>query len=126
MTPAPGYTAAVAEYFRRAPLPFAGACRGRAGSQQAGALVDVRAGIRDGRLSAPAFRAFGCPHIIAACSLLAERLDGAPVEKLVDPALPELWGELEIPSEKAGKLLILQDALHALYRECRRGGPATG
>ena len=123
--PATEYPALVGEYFARAPQPFTGRYRGRAGSITAGALVEVRVDVADGRLGAPAFRAFGCPHIIAACSLLAERLDGQPVESLVDQALPELWHELEVPAEKAGKMLILQDALRALHDDCSREGSGS-
>ena len=112
------YAAPVAEYFARPPQPLAGHYRACAGSVSAGALVEVRADMEEGRLSRPVFRAFGCPHIIAACNLLAERLDGEPVEMLVDPALPDMWQVLEVPVEKAGKMLILQDALLSLHEAC--------
>ncbi|MBT8422680.1 MAG: hypothetical protein HKN56_06605 [Gammaproteobacteria bacterium] len=104
----------MADWFAREPAPLSG-FRGIAGSQAQGTQVLAAVQTEGGRVAKLAFRAFACPHIIAACHLLADRLAGESVEALVDPALPERLQELEIPVEKAGKILILQDALRACY-----------
>lgn len=112
------YNAAVADWFNRAARPLAGV-QGAAGSVAQGTRVRVAVTLEGGgesqKLAKVAFRAFACPHIIAACNLLAAQLPGERPEALVDPALPERLQELEIPVEKAGKILILQDALRACH-----------
>ena len=113
----PVYNDAVAAWFRQEPRPLEGVS-GIAGSEEQGARVVAAARIEGGSVANLAFRAFACPHIIAACNLLAERLTGQAPEALVDPALPEHLQELEIPVEKTGKILILQDALRACYEAC--------
>ena len=105
------YAPQVAEYFGRSnPVPGAD-LRGEAGSMAQGALISVGAAVVEGRLQSVGFRVFACPHIIAACHRAAELLEGAPPEALLELPLDELQQEFEIPVEKAGKLLILKDAL---------------
>jgi hypothetical protein len=54
---------------------------------------------------------FGCPHTRAACDRAVQLLTGAPVAQLglLEPL--SLGAGLGIPPEKAGRLLIIQDAL---------------
>ncbi len=122
------YSAAVAERFRRAPIAQPdGCCSGEAGSERAGARVRFFACAESGRLAQVGFRASACPHIIAACSLVAERLEGRPVSDMLDPAATAGLDELEIPVEKTGKILILQDALQACWGDfqSRQGAGAS-
>ena len=122
------YNQTVTERFGRAATALGTGFEGRAGSPEEGAVVHFAADVADGRLHNVGFRACACPHIIAACSVVAERLAGARPEQLVDPALLEVLKELEIPVEKTGKILILQDALSACYAdfEGRRAAGASG
>lgn len=113
----PVYNEAVAGWFAREPRPLEGVL-GTAGSPEQGARVVAAARVKGGRLVSLGFRAFACPHIIAACSLLSERLVGEPAEALAAPMLADWLQELEIPVEKAGKILILQDALRGCYEAC--------
>ena len=109
----PRYAAAVGDYFGP---PVRGCGRdlaGEAGSVGQGAWVRVAADEVSGHLQNVGFRVFGCPHIIALCNRVAELLEGAPVAELREIALDELAREFEIPVEKAGKLLIVKDALAA-------------
>jgi hypothetical protein len=111
------YSARVEEYFWRPLRPLGADIRGVAGSMQSGTVVVVAADILSGRLHKLGFRVFACPHIIAACNCLAERLDGAPVEALFTASVAPLVAEFDIPVEKAGKLLILQDAMRACFAD---------
>jgi len=120
------YPVTVAQRFRAAPRPMGTALRGAAGSCEQGVLIQVGADVATGRLHKVGFRAFACPHIIAGCDLLAEQLEGQPVEALLEPALLDALKKLEIPAEKAGKILILQDALqdcYAAYTALESGSP---
>jgi NifU-like protein involved in Fe-S cluster formation len=106
---APGHAGALA--------PGAGIeVRGIAGDRDQGAQVEFRARIAAGRIAAIVFRAYGCPHTIAACSLLAGELEGQPAEALGAFEPRAVAARLEAPPEKLGRLLVIQDAL----RSCRR------
>lgn len=71
--------------------------------------VQVHAGtIREAR-----FRAYGCPHTIAAASLTAESLRGASTHALREFDVGALRRALNVPKEKLGKLLRIEDALRA-------------
>jgi len=59
------------------------------------------------------FRAFGCPHTIAAASWTAESLRGAPISALLSFDVDAPRRALSVPKEKLGKLLRIEDALRA-------------
>lgn len=66
---------------------------------------------RTGNIADLRFSVFGCPHTIAAADWIAERLQGAPVAALRRLDLPAAARALAIPRDKAGKLLLIEDAL---------------
>jgi NifU-like protein involved in Fe-S cluster formation len=87
-----------------------GIFRGSAGQQQRGTWVQFDIQVQGGRILEARFQAFGCPHTIAVASWLAQQASGAPLR----PALPEpiqsLRARFEVPQEKLGRLLIIEDA----------------
>ena len=89
---------------------LSGAC-GAAGSRESGTEVVFRMQVENGRISQMCFQAYGCPHTIAACELAVEGLLGQLPGALGswDPGTAAEW--LDIPVEKTGKLLLIQDAL---------------
>lgn len=87
---------------------------GRAGSDTAGAQYRLSARVRDGRFLEVRFEGYGCPHTIAAASLLTEQLAGAPVEQASRWTWRSVQQLLDMPAEKRGRLLILEDALRSL------------
>ncbi len=105
-------------FFARPPGPLAPATgkgllvRGTAGRPETGTRVAFAALLSGGRIEALHYGVYGCPYTVAACSLAAERLRGQPVARLgsLDPG--ELAAALMVPRERAGSLLIVQDALH--------------
>lgn len=122
------YAAAVERHFREpsnvGPLAEACACRGEAGSPARGAWIVIEARIDGGMVRGIAFQAFGCPHVIAACSRATEILGDGPVTRLAhfDPGV--LIADLAIPPEKLGSLLILQDALRNCFADWDTTQPA--
>lgn len=122
----PLYTDKVGEYFRRPARPMGTDIRGVAGSEQCGTWIEFAADLQDQRLHKLGFRAFACPHIIAACNRVAELLEGGPVQALNELHIGELQTEFDIPVEKAGKLLILQDAVQACYNDYQARRKASG
>ena len=79
-----------------------------------GACIRLSAGIRGGTIRAATFRAWGCPHLIAAVDLACEQMTGRPVQSLENLDLDHITKELCIPAEKAGRILLLEDALATL------------
>ncbi|MFW2404733.1 MAG: iron-sulfur cluster assembly scaffold protein [Gammaproteobacteria bacterium] len=130
----PRYSPAVARHFSRpvnvGPLGGSGdnMFTGTAGRRDIGAHVRFEAEIEAGRILRVAFQAYGCPHTIAACSLATQGLEGAPAEALVGVDVDALRSALDVPVEKTGRLLIVQDALHDCFHawENRRLADSRG
>ncbi len=116
------YNDAVGKYFLHPPLEAGSDLRGEAGSLAQGVWVCVSADVQDGILRNAGFRAFACPHIIAACNRVMEHLEGRPAGALCEVEPEVLQIQFDIPVEKAGKLLILKDALLACYADYQAGG----
>ena len=94
---------------------------GGAGDTGRGARVEFEARVRGGRIVECRFRAYGCPHVIAAASWVAEQAEGRVIGDTawLDPRrLAEL---LEAPPHKLGSLLVVEDA----FRACVSGPPAA-
>lgn len=88
--------------------------RGAAGSREQGTWVQFDLQIGSGEsgeiLEAVRFLAFACPHVIAVCDWIA----GQGVGFAPKPGLPEsvhsLRERFDMPIEKLGRLLIVEDA----------------
>ncbi len=88
--------------------------RGQAGSREHGTWVqfDVRT-VPSGGVStvdAVAFLAFGCPHVIAVADWLAEHAVGRPLDRRLPEDVAVLQRRFELPADKLGRLLIVEDA----------------
>ena len=91
----------------------------------AGCRVRLAAAEEAGRLAAVRFRAFGCPHLVAAAEAFCADVEGQPVTALREPRVQALMARLAVPVGKTGRLLLLEDAAEALARKllgCRDGG----
>ncbi len=62
------------------------------------------------------FRVFGCPHMLAAAGWVAEALQGREANALRELDMHEIRKTLDLPLEKLGKLLVLEDALQACWQ----------
>ena len=89
---------------------------GTAGSVARGAQVTLSARI-GGVVREARFLAYGCPHLIAAASWLSERLRGCTQQDLSGWGWREAAEVLQVPAEKYGRLLVLEDAVQALLRD---------
>jgi NifU-like protein involved in Fe-S cluster formation len=87
-----------------------GVFRGAAGNREQGVWVqfDLQAGA--GRLLTARFLAFGCPHTIAIASWLASQAAGKTLKPALPESIPDLRTRFELPVEKMGRLLIIEDA----------------
>lgn len=123
---APRYSDAVRALFRE--LPGAGdvsAGGGAVGSGEAAALdrgawVRFTARIGGGRFTEFRFRAFGCPHTLAAAAWVASRLADATLAAATALDAAAVARELDVPAQKMGRLLVVEDALRALLADLGR------
>lgn len=92
-----------------------------AAESAAGCRVRLSAAEVGGRLSAVRFRAFGCPHLVAAAEAFCADVEGRPIPALREPKVPGLMERLAVPVEKTGRLLLLENAAGALAHELLEG-----
>lgn len=93
-----------------------------AGSREQGATFHLSAQVAGAAIAAVRVETYGCPHCIAAGSWISERLAGASIEELANWNWREIATALEVPAEKRGRLLILEDAIHRLAVAWRKHG----
>lgn len=98
------------------PAEYTDTSSAEAGESDFGARVRLMLAQRDGRILAMRFRAWGCPHLIAAAETVCERFTGETVESLARFEPQRLMTMLAVPVEKSGRILLLEDALRLLYR----------
>jgi NifU-like protein involved in Fe-S cluster formation len=91
----------------------AGVFVGTAGSQAEGAEVRFWLKSGGGRIQAISFRAYGCPHTIAAAAWVAQHARGLMLADVDRTTWLEVERALAIPPQKRGRLLIVEDSLKA-------------
>lgn len=121
------YSAAVLERVRDP--KFAGALprdethvgTGEAGSLDEGTMtrIQVRVG-PTGHIVDAVFKVFGCSAAIASASLVAERLQNAPVAAVDDLDALTVTAELQLPLERAGVAGMAVRAARAAIEDWRR------
>ena len=89
--------------------------QGRAGRVPDGTQVLFELKIADGIVKSARFSAYGCPHTVAVVSWVCEVLEGSrPDAGLL--GTPADWArKFDVPAEKLGRLLIVEDALLAVF-----------
>ncbi|HEV2701628.1 MAG TPA: iron-sulfur cluster assembly scaffold protein [Steroidobacteraceae bacterium] len=91
--------------------------RGEAGTRSAEAWVRLHLLVSADTVIEARFQALGCPHTLATASWLVGQLAGRRRSQ-VQPGSPQLWARtLAVPVEKLGRLLIIEDALHAALQQ---------
>ena len=119
------YSDEVLALFERLPgsaVPDAGAgvaVTGEAAALERGAWVRFDARVGEGHVLACDFRAWGCPHVLAAAARTAAGLRGSALAQAKPVAAREMLQALGAPAEKLGRLLIVEDAAAALLAAAR-------
>jgi NifU-like protein involved in Fe-S cluster formation len=104
------YSPAVVRHFdapkwaRELPRDTPGLVSGDAEDRTLHVWIRFQLQVRDGVVRAVGFRAFGCPHTVAAANVVAEWLE-----------VRALCAHLAVPVEKLGKLLRIEDAVAACW-----------
>ena len=87
-----------------------GVFRGAAGKREEGTWVQFDLQCESGTLRAARFLAFACPHTIAVSAWLAEQSIGKAVTRALPESVQSLRDRFDVPVEKMGRLLIIEDA----------------
>jgi hypothetical protein len=88
-----------------------GVARGEAGREQRGTRVRFALRRSGSTIIEARFQAYGCPHTLAVCEWLAQRLEAGEGPQVGTPT--EWARKLNIPAAKLGRLLVVEDALRA-------------
>ncbi len=114
------YSELTQRYFEQSPnagiLQGLGVGSAMAGSEAAGTLVQFHVQILQQHITAARFLAFGCPHVIAVASWLTETCVGRRVQETLPENVHALQRRFEVPVEKMGRLLVIEDAWIAAIR----------
>jgi NifU-like protein involved in Fe-S cluster formation len=86
---------------------------GEAEDRSLNVWVRYQVGLRGGEIDSVRFAAYGCPHFVAAADWHAAQLEGRPSAALAEPDTRGAREALGVPTEKLGKLLVIENALAA-------------
>ncbi len=84
-----------------------------------GVHLRLAATVDNGTIQALRFRAWGCPHVIAACEYFCAEHEGRPVGALGELHASNIMRNLSVPVEKTGRILVLEDVVRLLERAIR-------
>jgi len=84
-----------------------------------GVRVQLFADLEAGNIAALRFKAWGCPHVIAAAEALCAEFEGRPIADLDAFSAAALMQSLSIPVEKTGRILVIEDAVRSLGKQLR-------
>lgn len=99
---------------------------GEASGGGAGHKVVLAAELTGNTMTRLRFRVFGCPHLIAGADALCSRFEGLEPTALREFSVADLMNSLEVPVEKTGRMLLLEDAVQALAEAIRREQTGSG
>jgi len=90
---------------------------GEAGSAALGTWVRLKVQIQGARVTNARFRVYGCPHTVAATVWLTRHIQGRAAADLLPEGIARLCEPLEVPAEKLGRLLIIEDVVRACEQQ---------
>ena len=115
------YSPAVQRHFtaptraRELPAGVAGLVAGEAEDRTLHVWIRFQLQLVEDVVAAAGFQAFGCPHTVAAASVVADWLEGRSIEVARAIDVKTVCAELDVPTEKLGKLLRIEDAVAACW-----------
>ncbi len=92
---------------------------GEAIAVERGAWVRFEARVEAGRIAECVFRAWGCPHVLAAAAWVASEARARAIADSASFDASRLARELDAPAEKMGRMLVVEDAFRALLERAR-------
>ena len=79
-----------------------------------GVRLQLFAAVSKDRIQTLRFRAWGCPHVIAAAESFCADFEGRPASELAGFSSALLMQSLPVPVEKTGRILVIEDAVRSL------------
>ncbi|MBT8068711.1 MAG: iron-sulfur cluster assembly scaffold protein [Gammaproteobacteria bacterium] len=90
-----------------------------------GVRLELSGTVRDNIIRDLRFKAWGCPHLIAACESFCAGYEGKPVQSLEEFLAADIMQILPVPVEKTGRILVLEDTVRSLGQKfCDASVPA--
>lgn len=86
----------------------------RAQVVEQGVRVALAADIDGDNIVRLRFRAWGCPHLLAAAEAFCRAFEGRPAAAMAEFAAAQIMQTLPVPREKLGRILVLEDAVRSL------------
>ena len=90
---------------------------GEAEDRTLGVWVKLELAVADVRILGAAYEVYGCPHTVAAADWVAEWLRGKPLDAVDKLDIRAVAATLDVPAQKLGKLLRIEDALIACMQQ---------
>jgi len=90
--------------------------QGEASESEGGARVVLSAGIDGAIVRELRYRIFGCPVLVAAAEWTCRRYEGRPWADLHEFRAADCRQALDVPVEKTGRLLLMEDAIMRLLK----------
>lgn len=87
-----------------------------------GVRVELSALVEDEHIRQLRYRAWGCPHTIAACEAACADIEGGAVAGLESYAAAKLMQSLAVPAEKSARILVIEDTVRQLGAALRNSG----
>jgi NifU-like protein involved in Fe-S cluster formation len=114
------YSQRVRELF--ATTPHAGVIDGGVSVliEDQGLRLELSAKLVGDRVEELGFRAWGCPHLIAAAAAFCTGYKGQQLTHLEQFSAAGLMQTLAVPVEKTGRILVLEDAVRSLGAAARK------
>ena len=66
--------------------------------------------VNKGTIAQTRFRAWGCPHFLAGAEVVCREMEGVCVDAPYDARVQYLMKRLDVPVQKTGKMLLIEDA----------------
>ena len=79
-----------------------------------GMRVRLSAEVKGGVITRLLFRAWGCPHLVAAAEAVCRQFEGQSAAALEQFETGQIMLDLAVPVEKTGRILALEDTVRSL------------
>ena len=90
-----------------------------------GVRIELSASTDNGSIQSLRFRAWGCPHVIAAAETVCAEYEGRAISDLGEFVAAELMQSLAVPVEKSGRILVIEDAVRLLEVALREASESS-
>lgn len=97
----------------------------RAEKSEQGVHIEFSARPKDGTIERLRFRAWGCPHLIAAAEAVCTEYEGQTASQLEEFSVSDLMQRLAVPAQKSGRILVLEDTVRLLGAALRESSSLT-